>query len=158
EERAGEEPVVHALRFQSGKLNRTFRAFRYQPAGSRFARLYQADGAEVEARLVDAPLDDYEQITSLLRDGRGHKGVDFKTPAGTPVKAPFDGVVTRRNWNVRLNGNSIEVAEAGGARIAMFLHLSEIPTEIHLGERVKRGQVIALSGNTGHSFAPHLHY
>lgn len=158
EERPGEEPVVHALRFQSGKMGRTFHAYRYKAAGASFARLYQSGGEEVELRLADAPLDDYEQVTSLLRDGRGHKGVDFKTPTGTEVKAPFDGVVTRRNWNVRLNGNSLEIRETGGTRTAMFLHLSEIPAELRPGEKVTRGQPIALTGNTGHSFAPHLHY
>ena len=41
---------------------------------------------------------------------------------------------------------------------ALFLHLSEIPKTLVGGVRVKRGEVIAKSGNTGHSFAPHLHY
>jgi murein DD-endopeptidase MepM/ murein hydrolase activator NlpD len=161
EERPNEEPVVHALRFESGKLAQTFRAYRYKAPDSRFAHFYQPGGEEVEKRLVNGPLDDYEQITSLLRDGRGHKGVDFKTPVGTQVKAPFDGVITRRNWNVKMNGDSVELRETGAQgtpRVAMFLHLSEILATIQPGIQVARGRVIAQSGNTGHSFAPHLHY
>jgi murein DD-endopeptidase MepM/ murein hydrolase activator NlpD len=98
-------------------------------------------------------------VTSLIRDGRRHKGMDFKTPVGTKVKAPFDGVITRKNWNWRSNGNSLELAESGGkGRKAFFLHLSELPKTIKVGDRVKAGEVLADSGNTGRSFAPHLHY
>lgn len=159
ETRDGQEPLVHAVRFQSRKLGRTFEAFRFQPAGAAFARYYQADGSELEERLVDSPLDSWEQVTSLLRDGRRHKGVDFKTPVGTPVKATFDGTIVRRNWNFRGNGNSLEIHEAGGkGRNALYLHLSEVPKDMQAGVHVKRGQVLAQSGNTGHSFAPHLHY
>lgn len=159
EERAGEEPLVHAVRYKCGKLAQRFRAYRFAPFGQRFPRYYQPDGSELELRLDDSPLDEYEQITSLLRDGRGHKGVDFKAPSNTPVRATFDGTITRRTWAFKMNGNSLEVREDGGdQRTAMFLHLAEIPSEMHPGVKVKRGQVIAQSGNTGHSFAPHLHY
>jgi murein DD-endopeptidase MepM/ murein hydrolase activator NlpD len=155
----GDEPALVAVRFSSEKAGKTFRAYRYKPAGAAFARWFQPDSSELELRLKDAPVDDYDQVTSLLRDGRGHKGVDFKTPAGTPVKATFDGTIERRNWAFRMNGNSLEVREDGGAhRSALYLHLSELPKDSAPGARVKRGQVIAQSGNTGHSFAPHLHY
>jgi murein DD-endopeptidase MepM/ murein hydrolase activator NlpD len=159
EEREGEEPLIEALCFKSEKLGKTLRAYRWKPEHGRFGRFYDPSGQELEERLADGPIDDYEQITSLLRDGRGHKGIDFKTPLGTPVKAPFDGVVERKNWNFRGNGNSIEIRESGGQhRTALFLHLSPLPASLHVCERVSRGQVIAQSGNTGHSFAPHLHY
>lgn len=159
ETRDGQEPLVHAVRLQSRKLDKTLEAFRYQCSGAPFARFFQADGTELEERLVDGPLDSYEQVTSLLRDGRNHRGVDFKTPQGTPVKATFDGVVTRKTWNFRSNGNSLEIQESGGqGRKASFLHLSEIAAAMRPGRAIKKGEVIGRSGNTGHSFAPHLHY
>jgi len=159
EERPNQEPLVHAVRYTSRKLNKTWEAWRYKAPGDAFARLYLTDGTELEERLADAPLDSWEQITSLLRDGRHHKGVDFKTPLGTPVKATFDGVVARKTWNFHSNGNSLDIQEAGGKhRNALYLHLSEIPKAVEVGQRVKKGEVIARSGNTGHSFAPHLHY
>ncbi len=158
---------MHAVRFESQKQGRSFETYRFKPSGdgpsaalgTGFARYYQADGSELEERLIDSPLESYEQVTSLLRDGRKHKGVDFKTPVGTPVRATFDGTVVRKNWNFRGNGNSVELQETGGqGRTALFLHLSEVPKSLIGGQRVKKGEVIAKSGNTGHSFAPHLHY
>jgi len=158
EERAGEDPIIHAVRYRSGKNNRTYRAYLYKAPGSEWPRFYTPDGAELELRLAHAPLDEYEQVTSLLRDGRGHKGVDFKTPVGTPVKAPFEATVVKKNWNWKGNGNSIELHESGGKGwTVMFLHLSEPPT-LSAGAHVSRGEVVGKSGNTGHSFAPHLHY
>lgn len=158
EPRAGDEPLLHAVRFTSARLGRRERAYRFQPAGGRFARFYQPDGSELELRLKDPPLDDYEQVTSRLRDGRGHRGVDFKAPVGTAVRAPFAGTIARRTWSFRMNGNSLELRDSAGARSATFLHLSEIAPEARVGAKVARGQRIARSGNTGHSFAPHLHY
>ena len=65
-------------------------------------------------------------MTSLIRDGRGHKGVDFRVPVGTPVKATFDAVVMRRNWNFGSNGNCVDLREQGGAGRSVYLpHLSE---------------------------------
>ena len=159
EPQPGQEPLVSALRFQSAKAGRTFEAYRFKPAGAQFARFYGPDGSDLELRLDPSPLDSWEQITSLLKDGRRHKGVDFKTPVGTPVKATFDGTITRKNWFFRGNGNSLEVTEAGAPYMkAIFLHLSELPRTLTVGTRVKKGEVIAHSGNSGHSFAPHLHY
>lgn len=159
ETRDGQEPLVHAVRFNSRKLGRDFEAYRYKPSNETLAHFYQADASELEERLVDSPIESYEQITSLLRDGRKHKGVDFKAPSGTPVKATFDAVVLRKNWNFRGNGNSVELQEVGGqGRNALYLHLSELPKSLAAGQRLKRGETFAKSGNTGRSFAPHLHY
>ena len=152
------EPVVEAVRYVSQKLGKAFSVYRFQPEGARWARYYREDATELEEHLVDAPIGDYEQITSLLRDGRRHKGVDYKAPVGSPVLAPFDGVVQRRNWNFRGNGNCLDILDPASGRHAIFLHLDVVPKEMAVGRRVKKGEHIALSGNSGHSFAPHLHY
>jgi murein DD-endopeptidase MepM/ murein hydrolase activator NlpD len=81
--------------------------------------------------------------------------MDFKTPVGTEVTAPRAGTVTRSNWNWKANGNCIEIRYEDGV-LAKFLHLNE--NRVKRGDRVHAGQVIALTGNTGHSTAPHLHY
>jgi murein DD-endopeptidase MepM/ murein hydrolase activator NlpD len=152
------EPVVEAVRYSSSKLGTVVAAYRWQPEGARWPRYYRPDGSEIELRLVDGPIGDYEQVTSLLRDGRRHKGVDFKTPPGSPVRAPFDGVVERRNWNFAGNGNCLDLRDAASGRHAIFLHLDVLPKDLAPGRSVKKGEVIASSGNSGHSFAPHLHY
>ena len=159
EERAPEEPLVHAVRLTSARAAKSFRAYRFKSPSATFARFYQPDGTEVELRLKDAPLDDYEQVTSHVKDGRRHKGVDFKTPVNSKVRATFDGTITRRNWHFRANGNCLEITEAGAQhRKALFLHLSELPKSVQVGTRIAKGEVLAGSGNSGHSFAPHLHY
>jgi murein DD-endopeptidase len=152
------EPVVEAVRYASSKLGKVIAAYRYKEDGARWARYFRPDGTELEPRLVDAPVADYEQITSLLKDGRRHKGIDFKTPVGSPVRAPFDGVIERRNWNFAGNGNCLDIHDAASGRHAIFLHLDVLPKEMAIGRRVKKGEVVASSGNSGHSFAPHLHY
>ena len=152
------EPVVEALRYDSKKLGKAFSAYRWQAPGARHARYYDASGAEVEERLVGGPIREYEQITSLVKDGRRHKGVDFRTPVGTPVLAPFDGVVERRNWNFSGNGNCLDLADPATGRHAIFLHLDVIPKAMAAGRTVRKGEQIAESGNSGHSTAPHLHY
>ena len=157
--RPGEEPLVYAVRFVSGKTGQTHRAYRFLRPGDNSPRYYLPTGEEMEMRLENSPLDDYEQVTSLLRDGRRHKGVDFKAAVGTPVKAPFTAVVKRKNWNFSSNGNCLELEEVGGKnRRALFLHLAELPRDLKPGKRFSAGQVIAASGNSGRSFAPHLHY
>jgi murein DD-endopeptidase len=159
QKRPGEEPLVHAVRFVSGKTGQTHRTYRFQAPGDGYARFFLPTGEELEERLENAPMDDFEQVTSLLRDGRGHKGVDFKAAVGSPVKAPFTGVIKRKNWNFGSNGNCLELEELGGKRRrALFLHLSELPKSLQPGARFSAGQVLAHSGNSGRSFAPHLHY
>jgi murein DD-endopeptidase MepM/ murein hydrolase activator NlpD len=158
EERVGEDPIVYAVRYQSQKQGRRYRAYRFKPAGSQWPHCYAPDGEELERRFTHPPLDDYEQVTALVHDGRRHKGVDFKTSVGTPVRSPFEARVVRKNWHFRGNGNSLELHEVGGRGVtALFLHLAE-PPSVAVGARVARGQVVGQSGNTGHSFAPHLHF
>ena len=153
-----QEPVVEALRYTSQKFGRTFTAYRWQSPGAKLPHYWRADGTGVEERLVDGPIREYEQITSLVHDGRRHKGVDFRTPVGTPVYATFDGVVERRNWHFSANGNCLDVVDPATGRHAIFLHLDVVPKAMQKGRKVKKGEEIAASGNSGRSTAPHLHY
>lgn len=147
--------VIGAASYKSTKFNKSLTAFRFQATGDTMARYWSADGKEVEFRLNNSPIDNYDQVTSLLKDRPTHHGMDFKTPVGTPIKAPWAGTVTQTNWNWGANGNCVEIAFANGTT-GKFLHLSE--NKVKAGDRVTAGAVIALSGNTGHSTGPHLHY
>lgn len=152
------EPVIlaAALTVAPGtEAEHRYAAYRYQAPGDRFASYWSGDGVEVARRLIDGPLAEYEQITSLLKDRPTHEGMDFKTPIGTTVTTPRAGRVTQVNWNHAANGNCVEVRYGDGTE-AKFLHLNE--TLVAAGESVTAGQVIGRSGNTGRSTGAHLHY
>lgn len=146
---------VLAASFRSRKFSKTLTAYRWTMPGDRFPSYWRGDGTEAAFRLANGPLRDYDQITSLLKDRPTHQGMDFKTPVGTPTYSPHSGTVTRVNWSWAGNGNCVEVKFADGI-VAKFLHLSEL--KVSAGAHVQPGQVIALTGNTGRSTAPHLHY
>jgi murein DD-endopeptidase MepM/ murein hydrolase activator NlpD len=146
---------IAAANYESKKLRKTLSAFLYQKPGDDFASYWNAKGHEVPRRLKASPVKQYQQVTALLGDGRSHSGMDFKAPTGTPVTTPKAGTVTRVNWNTRPNGNCIEVRFTDGTK-AKFLHLEE--TKVRANQHVAAGELIALSGNTGRSTAPHLHY
>ncbi len=84
----------------------------------------------------------------------GHNGMDFAVVEGTPVRATMSGNVVFSGWNDQGYGNLVIVEN--GARRSYYAHLSELPVE--QGEWVRQGDVIGLSGNTGNSTGPHLHY
>lgn len=84
----------------------------------------------------------------------GHHGLDIAVPVGTPIKATMDGRVVHAGWNNQGYGNLV-IIENGDTR-TYYAHLSSIP--VSLGETVRVGATIGLSGNTGNSTGPHLHY
>jgi murein DD-endopeptidase MepM/ murein hydrolase activator NlpD len=153
------ELQLQAIRYTSRKMNRTFSAYLYKPAASRYQRYYDESGTEIEKRLVNAPLKEYEQITELMNlSGRRHRGVDFKADIGSAIVAPFRSKVMRRNWHTRRNGNCLQLQYLDSGISAIFLHLDEVLPEIKPGMVVEAGTLVARTGNTGHSTAPHLHY
>jgi len=150
---------ILVLRYYSTKLDQTFEAYFYKPQGAAYGRYYDQEGVEVEQRLNNPPLDEYEQITELMDlGGRKHRGVDFKVDVGTPVRAPFEAKVNRRNWNTRRNGNCLQLTYTKTGMTALFLHLDEVLPATRPGKTVAAGTQVAKSGNTGRSTAPHLHY
>ena len=84
----------------------------------------------------------------------GHNGLDFGVPVGTDVQATMGGKVIYAGWNNQGYGNLV-IVENGPYR-TYFAHLSQIP--VKMGETVSAGSVVGISGNTGNSTGPHLHY
>ena len=84
----------------------------------------------------------------------GHNGLDFGVVVGTPVKATMDGKVIHAGWNEQGYGNLVIVEN--GAYRTYYAHLSSIPVSV--GDTVTADSTIGLSGNTGHSTGPHVHY
>jgi len=85
---------------------------------------------------------------------RFHQGQDITVKSGTPIYAPADGIV-KRAYYVGGFGNHIKIQHSSGYT-TLFAHLSKI--KVKYGQQVKRGDIIGLTGNTGRSTAPHLHY
>lgn len=83
-----------------------------------------------------------------------HLGTDFAVPVGTRVLAPATGRVVISSWHP-LAGRYLVIDHGQGYK-TKYLHLSK--NYVGKGALVKRGQAIALSGNTGRSTGPHLHY
>ncbi|MFI5967284.1 M23 family metallopeptidase [Streptomyces asoensis] len=88
-----------------------------------------------------------------------HSGQDFAVPSGTKVMAAHGGTVVKAGGNGAGDGpaygNAIVIKHANGV-YSQYAHLSHI--NVKVGQIVKTGQKIALSGNTGNSSGPHLHF
>lgn len=102
------------------------------------------------------PIASGTRITSNYgsRSGRMHYGTDFGVSPGTPVKAAASGVVTTSGWSTGY-GKLIVIDHGQGVKTC-YAHNSQLL--FSSGDRVEQGQVIAISGNTGRSTGPHLHF
>jgi murein DD-endopeptidase MepM/ murein hydrolase activator NlpD len=122
------------------------------------------------ARMIDSPRDDYETAFAWPARGRvsgvygsqrilngekkqPHYGVDVAVPTGTPVHAPAGGVVTLAEPDLYYTGGTLMIDHGHGLTSA-FLHLSQL--KLKVGDAVKQGDVIALSGASGRATGPHL--
>jgi murein DD-endopeptidase MepM/ murein hydrolase activator NlpD len=83
-----------------------------------------------------------------------HEGVDYMVPEGTPIFASAGGVVVYADTHPQY-GNMIEI-DHGNQIITRYAHASKL--SVTVGQMVRRGQEIALSGSTGRSTGPHLHF
>jgi murein DD-endopeptidase MepM/ murein hydrolase activator NlpD len=103
---------------------------------------------------LDWPVDG--QLTSSFggRWGKLHAGLDIAVPEGTPVRAADAGTVAIAGW-VGGYGNYVCVDHGGGLSTC-YGHNSRLGVSV--GQRVGKGQTIAMSGNTGHSTGPHVHF
>lgn len=84
-----------------------------------------------------------------------HDAIDIAVPVGTAVQAPAGGVVVFTAEDVPLSGR-IVIVDHGMGLTSTFLHLSEI--QVRPGDRVERGAPVGLSGETGRTTGPHLHW
>ena len=150
------------LSYKSQFFDKTFEAFYFDEFDQGNGGYFDSAGNEIAKRIVEAqsPIRHYIAITSLPGDFRkkagGHSGTDFKAEVGTPIYSGFDGKVLRANWNVRANGYCVEIDHPKLGIKTLYLHLSRV--KVKRGQTIKAGQQIAESGNTGRTFAPHLHY
>jgi len=124
---------------------------------------YDEQGKSLANAFLRYPMRGDYRITSHFSKARRHpithriaphNGVDFAMPPGTPVLSTGNGVVIRVHKHP-FAGKYVEI-QHGSRYASRYLHLNRIL--VRRGQAVKRGARIALSGNTGRSTGPHLHY
>ncbi|UQX01671.1 M23 family metallopeptidase [Streptomyces sp. RerS4] len=123
----------------------------------------QADAAAAKTALWAKPVTGYTLSATFGLGGNmwshKHSGQDFAVPTGTPVKAAAAGTVVKAGPNGGGDGpaygNAVVIKHANG-KYSQYAHLSKI--QVRIGSKVAVNQQIALSGNTGNSSGPHLHF
>lgn len=95
------------------------------------------------------------RIHPIYKTWKMHWGTDFSIKKGTPIYATGDGVIGYMKTSFSGYGKQIEIHHGFGYK-TKYAHLSKFA--VKMGQKVKRGELIAYSGNSGSSTAPHLHY
>lgn len=124
---------------------------------------FEADGESLQRQFLRSPLE-VTRVTSrfgrrvhpISGNTRMHRGVDYGAPTGTRVQAVANGTVTFAGWRGSY-GKLLIIRHSGGYE-TRYAHLSRFESGIRAGRSVSQGQIVARSGNTGASTAPHLHY
>jgi murein DD-endopeptidase MepM/ murein hydrolase activator NlpD len=126
---------------------------------------YDAEGNSMRRAMMRVPFEYNPRISSsfsrnryhpILKRNRPHYGTDYAAPAGTPILAAGDGVVTeaqRRGGN----GNIVQIKHNSVYKTA-YLHMNRFASGIRAGVSVRQGQVIGYVGQTGLATGPHLCY
>ncbi len=94
--------------------------------------------------------------TSKFYKSGFHNGIDYAIPSGTSVLAAADGKVIAIGNNGRYAYGRYIAVDHGNGLVTMYGHLNSVTKK--LGDRVRRGETIAKSGNTGNSTGPHVHF
>jgi murein DD-endopeptidase MepM/ murein hydrolase activator NlpD len=150
----GEQKIEAAMIEEGGKKHYQFLALD--------GKYYDERGKSVGSTSFIVPCR-YKRISSrftkkrwhpILKRYRAHHGIDYATPTGTPIKAAYSGKVifVGRKGGY---GKTVIIKHAAGYK-TLYAHLSRF--HVSVGQRVKTGQHIADSGNTGRSTGPHLHF
>lgn len=156
----GERRIVAAW-IETGR--REHWAFYYRD-GKRPAGYYDEDGNSLGRFFLKSPIPGarvssgytHSRFHPLLHFFRPHLAVDYAAPAGTPIRAPADGVVEYAGWKgdygryLSLRHNATYTTTYG--------HLSRFGPGIRTGVRVKQGQIIGYVGSSGLATGPHLCY
>ena len=86
---------------------------------------------------------------------KGHTGIDIAVPTGTPVRAALPGVVTTAAYNAGGYGYYVMI-DHGNGMVTLYAHNSKLL--VRAGDTVETGDIVSLSGSTGRSTGPHLHF
>ncbi|QND48779.1 M23 family metallopeptidase [Rhizobium lusitanum] len=141
----------------------THRYYLHKGSGEGPSEFYDEGGHSVAKVLNHRPVPNGKlgdgfawRIHPILGVKKFHNGVDFRAPMGSPIMAGGDGVVEKISWETGY-GKYVRIRHDGGYETT-YAHISATPSDLHIGERVTQGQVIAYVGSTGYSTGPHLYY
>lgn len=111
-------------------------------------------GAPLDVMIASSP---FGYRVSPITGGAGefHRGQDYAAQCGTAVHAAASGTVTFSGWHPYGGGNRIVIDHGNGLETT-YNHLSS--SSVHVGQKVSRGDLIAMSGTTGASTGCHLHF
>ena len=155
--------VGHLIAARLTLRNRQQTAVRYALANGE-AGYFNLEGDNLASHFSRFPLH-FTRISSrfmkhrwhpILHIYRSHLGVDLVAPRETPVKATADGRMIAKG-RAGGYGNRI-VVQHGRQYRTLYAHLSRFAGDVHVGQQIQRGRVIAYVGATGLATAPHLHY
>lgn len=142
---------------------RSIELYRFQASGDGAAEWYDENGRSARKFLMRTPINGARltsnfgyRVHPISGFTKLHEGVDFGAPIGTPVYSAGDGVITRAGIAGGY-GNVVDI-DHGGGWSTRYGHLSRFAAGLSVGDRVRQGQTIAFSGNTGRSTGPHLHF
>lgn len=142
---------------------KTFAAIRFEN-DSGDPEYYDLDGRALGRPFLKYPVA-FREISSgysgsrfhpVLKRRRPHRGVDFSAPAGTPVHAVASGEVTFAGRQGRY-GNQIELRHEAPYS-SSYSHLQGFARGLHVGQKVKKGDIIGYVGQSGMATGPHLHF
>jgi murein DD-endopeptidase len=151
------DPRVLAVSYEGARMDLTLVR---NPENNKF---YTPDGQSLEPAFDRHPFSGNYRLSSHFNPNRlhpitrrvsPHKGTDFAMPVGTSIVAPASGRVVKVG-NHPAAGRYVEILHDNGYK-TRYLHLSR--PLVKNNQRVEMGERIALSGNTGRSTGPHLHY
>jgi murein DD-endopeptidase MepM/ murein hydrolase activator NlpD len=145
-----------------GKVGR-FQAYYFKPQSAP-AGYFVPEGRSLRREFLKTPLNfrrlsskyNLRRLHPVLHTTRGHFGVDYAAPTGTPVWAAADGKVVSvaRGGG---GGNMVVLSHAGNVS-TIYMHLSRFARGLRPGDKVRQRQVIGYVGCTGLCTGPHLHY
>ncbi|WP_374194332.1 M23 family metallopeptidase [Streptomyces sp. N35] len=123
-----------------------------EPVRGQVVAAVSADGARGSAPVDSAPGTSYRTPGGWAAGY--HTGVDFPVPSGTPIKAVNAGHVVAAGWQGSY-GNTVIIQHDDGI-YTLSAHMTSL--SVAAGQRVETGQQVGLSGSTGNSTGPHLHF
>ncbi len=143
--------------------SRVHRAIRFTDENGK-TRYYAPDGKAKGRTFNRHPVDvvritsrfDPERMHPVLHQIRAHRGVDYGSPYGSPIRAVADGHISFAG-NRNAYGKTV-IIKHDSKRTTLYAHMSKIDGDTKTGREVKRGDVIGYVGNTGRVTGTHLHY